>query len=49
MRFLTIFAYTKYLITFCQHTLIIITQVACLCGATWGAIFGVKIDNRFFT
>lgn len=48
VRLLAILAHAIYLITCCQHALVVIAQIACLGGATWGAIFWIEIDDCLF-
>lgn len=48
VRLLAILAHAIHLITCCQHALVVIAQIACLGGATWGAVFWIEIDDCLF-
>ena len=48
VRLLTILAHTIHLITLCEKAFVVIAQIACLGGATWGAVFWIEIDDCLF-
>ena len=48
VRLLAIFAHTIHLVAGSQKALVVITQIACLGGATRGTVFGVEIDDGLF-
>lgn len=48
VRLLAILAHAIYLITRRQKTLVVVAQIACLGGATRGAVFWIEIDDCLF-
>lgn len=48
VRLLAILAHAIHLIARRQKTLVVIAQIACLGGATWGAVFWIEIDDCLF-